>query len=213
MPESVKPNPDDALVVRTTPTQARAQDRVNVLLDAAATIINEHGCELLTTHDVAVVVGCSIGTVYRYFPDRLAILQHLALRNRSSFKEDCIDTIDAHTHHTPRDAVRYAFQSYATAFRSQPGFRSLRFGDLIDARPLLTAQGGIALTAADLAVRIQLSYPQSESAVLKSGLGELLDVQLTIFDALLARAFARDDNGDPKLVGAAHNAMSDYSFI
>src|SRR5476649_313567 len=67
--------------LRNEPVQARSTARLTALLDAAAAAIDELGYERLTTAMVAERAGASIGTVYRYFPDRIAVLQALAARN------------------------------------------------------------------------------------------------------------------------------------
>ncbi|WP_213816255.1 TetR/AcrR family transcriptional regulator [Glaciihabitans sp. dw_435] len=40
----------------------------------AVTAINLAGRDRFTTADVAAIAGCSIGTLYRYYKDRIAIL-------------------------------------------------------------------------------------------------------------------------------------------
>jgi AcrR family transcriptional regulator len=67
--------------LRNEPVQARSTARLTALLDAAAAAVQELGYERLTTAMVAERAGASIGTVYRYFPDRIAVLQALASRN------------------------------------------------------------------------------------------------------------------------------------
>lgn len=47
------------------------------LLDAALAVMAARGIEALTTQAVADAADASIGTVYRYFPDRAAILTEL----------------------------------------------------------------------------------------------------------------------------------------
>lgn len=71
----------DAVNDRITPTQARGAARVQELLDACAAVIDEVGVERLTTNLVAERADCSIGTLYRYFPDRTAVLRALGLRH------------------------------------------------------------------------------------------------------------------------------------
>ena len=73
--------PDARAALRNEPVQARSTARLSALLDAAAQIVDEIGYERLTTAMVAERAGASIGTVYRYFPDRIAVLQALAARN------------------------------------------------------------------------------------------------------------------------------------
>ena len=72
--------------MRNEPVQARSAARLTALLDATAEVLDEVGYERLTTAMIAERAGASIGTVYRYFPDRLAVLQALGRRNLASFQ-------------------------------------------------------------------------------------------------------------------------------
>ena len=78
---------DSATPIRNEPVQARSTARLAALLDAAAHVVDEIGYERLTTAMVAERAGASIGTVYRYFPDRIAVLQSLAARNAERIGE------------------------------------------------------------------------------------------------------------------------------
>lgn len=68
---------DDLL--RNRPVQARSQARLEQLEAAAREALAdpEIGRDRITTADVARISGTSIGTVYRYFPDRVAILDRV----------------------------------------------------------------------------------------------------------------------------------------
>ena len=63
--------------LRNTPRQARADRRVAQIRAAARLVIVTRGRDRFTTADVATLAGCSIGTLYRYFPDRVALLDDL----------------------------------------------------------------------------------------------------------------------------------------
>lgn len=63
-----------AVELRNPPQQARARARLQQIADGTRAAIAELGYERFTTADVALRAGCSIGTVYRYVPDRVALL-------------------------------------------------------------------------------------------------------------------------------------------
>jgi AcrR family transcriptional regulator len=67
--------------LRRTPRQARSQQRVDLILDTAADLFVEVGYESATTNSIAERAGISIGSLYRYFPDKDAILRALAERH------------------------------------------------------------------------------------------------------------------------------------
>jgi AcrR family transcriptional regulator len=67
--------------MRHRPQQARSQERVDLILDTAAEFIAEVGYEAVTTNAIAERAGISIGSLYRYFPDKDAILRGLTVRH------------------------------------------------------------------------------------------------------------------------------------
>ena len=68
---------------RTAPQQIRSQQRVDLILDTAAVLFSESGYENASTNAIAERAGISIGSLYRYFPDKDAILRALAGRYRA----------------------------------------------------------------------------------------------------------------------------------
>jgi len=59
---------------RAKPVQFRAGVTRDKILTAAVTMLAKHGRDRLTTDQIATEAGVSIGTFYRYFKDRVAIL-------------------------------------------------------------------------------------------------------------------------------------------
>jgi AcrR family transcriptional regulator len=64
----------------TPPQQARSRERVDLFLDTAAALFATVGYEAVTTNAIAERAGVSIGSLYRYFPDKQAILRALEQR-------------------------------------------------------------------------------------------------------------------------------------
>ena len=67
---------------RKRPAQARSQETVRAVLDAAKAILEERGLEGRTTNRVAQHARLSVGSLYQYFPNKEAIVlalleQHL----------------------------------------------------------------------------------------------------------------------------------------
>lgn len=206
--------------LRTVPIQARANLRLNVLIDAAAVVIDRTGYERLTTQDVASEVGCSIGTLYRYFPDRVAVLRAVVLRNITDFTATYIDAPTSAEDQSDEGWIDQVLAGMVASFRWRVGFRSLRFGDMLDLGPNDDDAGGIAAIAFSLSARMALSGGSDRQCVARvpEEVGEwiaararLLEVSLTVFDAMVARAFSRDRNGDPqRLADAYRSARASY---
>lgn len=66
--------------MRSVPKQERGERRIQRLLDAAEQIFAERGYEAATTNEIAARAQTSIGTLYRFFPNKEAIVQHLTDR-------------------------------------------------------------------------------------------------------------------------------------
>lgn len=69
---------DDAY--RRRPRQSRGQKRVELLLDAAASVIAEQGLEATTAEAIAQRARTAKGSLYQFFPNRDAVIAALALR-------------------------------------------------------------------------------------------------------------------------------------
>jgi AcrR family transcriptional regulator len=70
--------PDSA--VRRRPAQARSRERVDRVLAAAAALLGEAGVGALSMTAIAERAGMALTAVYRYFPNREAVVRELALR-------------------------------------------------------------------------------------------------------------------------------------
>lgn len=68
-------------LLRRQPKQKRGQERVEQILDAAAIVFDEVGFEAATTHAIASKAKTAVGSLYQFFPDKLAIFNALELRH------------------------------------------------------------------------------------------------------------------------------------
>ncbi len=68
------------LAAKLVPVQARALDTVEIILETAGNILEEVGFEQLNTNLVAKRAEISIPALYRYFPNKYAILKALGDR-------------------------------------------------------------------------------------------------------------------------------------
>ncbi|MFV3126739.1 TetR/AcrR family transcriptional regulator [Niveispirillum sp. KHB5.9] len=73
--------PKKPLSARKQPSQRRSSATVDVILEAAARILEMGGLPAYNTNDIATVAGVSIGSLYQYFPNKEAITSALILRD------------------------------------------------------------------------------------------------------------------------------------
>ena len=191
-------------VLRNEPVQARSNVRLTGLLDAAAAVIDEVGFERLTTAMVAERADSSIGTVYRYFPDRIAVLHALSERSLSRFAGEGLSRVNSPAQTTWLGAVSAAFDYWVSAFRTEPGFRSLRFGDVLDLRP--RSHSNNSAVASSIVSVLAGRHGMKADKDLQFH----IEIALEICDALLARAFALKPTGDKKFVAEATSTARAY---
>ncbi len=66
-----------SIASRKSPKQARSNQLVEVVLDAAVQVLMKEGAQRFTTARVAERAGVSVGSLYQYFPNKAAILFRL----------------------------------------------------------------------------------------------------------------------------------------
>ena len=203
--EVVDNAPDARATLRNEPVQARSAARLSALLDAAAAIVDEIGYERLTTAMVAERAGASIGTVYRYFPDRIAVLQALAARNLERVLENATLQIHDGQHENWAAALSAAFSVLVDAFRSEPGFRGIRAGDVLDLRPPTHERTFNSVVADRLLDALVERFGFTDSPKLRLR----FEVAIEVSDALAARAFARDPRGDQAVLDESRDIVKD----
>ncbi|MCU1737859.1 MULTISPECIES: TetR family transcriptional regulator [Pseudomonas] len=69
--------PSTRIASRKQPKQARSNDLVDSILQAAIQVLAKEGMRRFTTTRVAERAGVSVGSVYQYFPNKAAILFRL----------------------------------------------------------------------------------------------------------------------------------------
>lgn len=191
--------------VRTEPVQQRSAERITSLLDAAADLIDHNGIDGLTTSDVATRSGSSVGVVYRYFPNIQSLLRALAARNMEKFTAHVFGAMSEQPDGWMA-AMNTAIDAYADLLRTEPGFRALAFGDVIDKRflqPDITNNSVLAREFTELFTRKYDLVPSDELSL-------DLEIIIEIADALLSRAFLYDPHGDQRFIAKLRTIIYDF---
>ncbi len=205
-------------LLTNTPVQARSNARLTALLDATAAVTHDKGYENLTTADVAKEAGASIGTVYRYFKDRVRILKALAVRNFERANNRFVEAVDDPAVTTAPAAIIAFFELYVDMFRTEPGFRSLRLGDVLDVRKnedesdknilhprTSEPRSRIAARTMSTVLHHKFGSPDSDATVLD------LEKTLIVVDAYLDRAFRDSETGDSRFIEAARETAAELA--
>ncbi|MBC7596005.1 MAG: TetR/AcrR family transcriptional regulator [Kineosporiaceae bacterium] len=192
--------------LRNQPVQARSGPTVTAVLQSAASVVDCVGADRLTLELVAVAAGVSIGTVYRYFEDSHHLLDALGNVHLERFTTECLQKISPRRNPIWSHAVGSVLDYLENEFREQPGFRSIRFGDHLDGRGHPRDQTNVSIAAARLGQTLADNYP----LIIHTTILHRVEVAVVLYDAMLSRAFALDDSGDPRMITTAYQIAIDH---
>lgn len=107
--------------VRKAPRQQRSRASVDCVLEAVAQVLEASGEDGFNTNAVAERAGVSIGTLYRYFPDKQSILQALAVRETEAHRRRVTAVIEGEDPSLARDRamIRAFLQAFAGRGRAR----------------------------------------------------------------------------------------------
>ena len=119
------PNPAP-VELRTTPVQERARGRVDAILAVAGTLLEEVPLERLSTQMIADRAGVPIGSVYRYFPNKNAIVAEYARHAMLEADKSLLMQITQELGVLPwREAIDHTVDVVIRAYQEQPGYAKL----------------------------------------------------------------------------------------
>jgi AcrR family transcriptional regulator len=192
--------------LRRVPVQGRSLDKVNRMLDACAVLLDEGGYEALSTTQVADRAGVAIGSLYQFFPDKRAVVQALAMRNLDTYVTQVHARLASCAGRDWLESVEAVIDDFIDLHRTTPGFRTLRFGDVVDRRLLDEERDNDTVIAEELSQMMVRYFGMPDGPPLR--LAVLVAVELA--DGLVKLAFRRDPQGDPEILAEARRVVRDY---
>jgi AcrR family transcriptional regulator len=192
--------------VRNEPVQVRSSTRISALVDAAAEVVEEVGVERMTTAMVAERAGASIGTVYRYFPDRIAVLSALSLRSMDRFLRQTRENILRDKPETWIDLLMISFETSVEMHRTEVGFTSIRLGDLVSYPEVEPA----SIRSVRIAKAFAAIISEDFGVISTDELTLRIEMFVNMTDALLTRAFVTDKKGDGSVIAEARSIVHSY---
>ncbi|MET9933005.1 MULTISPECIES: TetR family transcriptional regulator [unclassified Streptomyces] len=120
--------PQTAPALRRAPVQQRSAERLARILDACAVLLDETGYERLSTRAVAARAGVPIGSVYRFFGNKRAMVAALALRNLDRYAERVSERLAATPPLDAYGAIDGVLDEFIAMKRTVPGFALVDFG-------------------------------------------------------------------------------------
>ncbi len=125
--DEVTQSPSIDLSSRLQPQQRRAQRSVELILSTAAELLDEVGLDAFNTNLLAERANIRVRTVYRYFPNKFAVLAELARRNTARAIE-AVDkfTVLADSELSLQQGLDEMWSNYLTQLAEVPGIAAVR---------------------------------------------------------------------------------------
>jgi AcrR family transcriptional regulator len=198
---------------RRSPVQERSQGTVQRVLSAASSLLaGGVPVEALTTAQIAGAAGLSVGALYRFFPDKQAIVDAIAVRHMDLFQERLAGLIMASL---PVDAPSFlaaVIDGFVAYLESNPDFRILAFGapggGRYVSRPTRDAYAGT-----NVAVAIQDFVTEAFDIDASDDFAFRLRIATETGDRLLAFAFEQADPAErARIIAETKRLLASYLF-
>ena len=191
--------------LRRVPQQSRSRDRVERILDAAASQVVSNGAEAVGTRSIADAAGVPVASLYQYFADRDDILLALVERDIEEMDARVQSALATLPRFTIRAMVTATVAAFVEVYRERPAFVTIylrgRTNTAIDEfcrahnRDIARALFDLA---SDLGLLVEDARPRHAELAVEMG------------DRLFQLAFATDMDGDRMVIDEALKVLSAY---
>ncbi len=194
------------LTLRHVPTQARSRQRLADVLDAAAEVLAVDGASGFTTNRVAEAAGVPVGSVYRYFEDKEALAEALAVRFWSEFAALVAGVADSDEREPLADPGAAVLEALAAGFRARPAFLALWYGGLRSARVRDATRSARTAIGSSVLRILAVHWPQADADA-RDAVSRMLVIA---GDGLLREAFRSDPHGDAEMLAESKAMLDAY---
>ena len=180
---------------RRDPVQERSQETVSRVLAAAGRLLARGVApQGLTTALIAAEAGLSVGGLYRFFPDKQAVVDAIALRHLAAFQEGLAARLMADLPDDPAGFLAAVIDAFAEYLAGHADFRTIAYGP--------PGSGGRAISPAlfeqqtgggEMAAMVREFLEGMFDLAPDAAFDFRLRLAAEIGDRLIAHAFAQDD--------------------
>ena len=123
----------DRIALRRKPKQERSIQRLDLILNAAATLIAEKGVSAMRMTELAVAANVPIGSVYQYFPEKAAIVKALFDRHAQAIQQKTAEMFaDVRSLDEALDLISAMIDWYYTEYRNDAAYLGVWMGTETD---------------------------------------------------------------------------------
>ncbi|WP_088828218.1 TetR/AcrR family transcriptional regulator [Marinobacter sp. es.048] len=191
---------------RRRPVQARSRERVNTILRHAATIFHETGVDAASMSSIARQSGMSLASLYRYFPNKAAIVHAIAEQHVEKMEQALRERLQELN---LSDAVDVLIDQFYEFYRNEPAYSAIWSGveampELreLDLRELYTNARDLDEKLKEECPRVSADRRWTASLLLPRSAGTVLRLAVTLPEAqgrqlveelkCMARAYVRE---------------------
>ncbi|MFJ5263007.1 TetR family transcriptional regulator [Streptomyces sp. NPDC088387] len=194
-----------ATSLRRAPVQRRSAERLTRILDACAELLDEVGYDALSTRTVAQRASVPIGSVYRFFGNKRAMVDALAQRNLERFTERVGERLRSLEAGGWRDALDAVLDEYLAMKRTAPGFSLVDFGNQI---PVGARHAEPNHRVADRLTALLSGYLGRDPG--EEDLRRVFLVAVETADTLVHLAFRVEKQGDERIIQEMRELLRAY---
>jgi AcrR family transcriptional regulator len=200
----VNPQPDPRL--RNPPIQARSRERLRLVLDVADELLATDGAAAFTTTRVAAAAGIPVGSVYRFFDGKEAIVEAIAVRYWRDFDDLVAGVAEADERDPLADPAAAVLEALAAGFRARPGFLALWYGGLRTERVRDSTRHARMAIATSIERILAVHWP----AAAQQARAAAATMVVLAGDGLLREAFRLDRAGDSRVLAEGKVMLDAY---
>jgi AcrR family transcriptional regulator len=196
----------DPAQLRNVPTQARSRARLRRILDAADELLAHEGPAAFTTNRIARYAGVPVGSVYRYFPDKEAIVEALALQYWSDFEDLVAAAAELDERAPLTEPGSVVLDALAAGFRARPGFLTLWYGGLRTEHVRDATRPTRSAIAVSIERILRVHWPSAPAAQRATA----ARMVVLAGDGLLRESFRLIPDGDPGVLAESKLMLDAY---
>nr|BFE56970.1 TetR family transcriptional regulator [Dactylosporangium thailandense] len=192
---------------RSEPQQQRSRDKRDRVLAAAAALLQELPFDDIGTRQIADRAGVSVGSLYRFFPDKDAIFYALS----ATWLDKVLDLMDGQLAAPPptvAELVNRVVEAFAEFFRAEPGYRQVSLGS----QTLRMTPGSGARNDEQLADRLRTVLVEHYEMTATDDLSRRLLLAVRLTEFMLNQAFRTNPDGDPWVLNELKTLLLRYLF-
>jgi AcrR family transcriptional regulator len=200
---------------RRDPVQERSHETVSrVLAGAGRLLARGVSPQGLTTAQIAAEAGLSVGALYRFFPDKQAVVDAIALRHLETFQDGMATRLMLALPESPDALMGAVIDGFAAYLEENADFRTVAYGppgggSRAISSALFEAQSGTGELAGMVREVLAEMFGLPTSG---EDFGFRLRIAIEIGDRLLAHAFTQEGAARARVLDEAKAILAAYLF-